>query len=699
MKFGKILQGEHLWSQQYVSYAKFKRLIKRHKFIREERRDNRERKMGEGSKVRRINVAASEGSPLLGSREEASPGAEDQEKGLMQTYSEQDLKADAAEFLGEVMQETVRVEAFYRGMLAEITSKVQAFEGRQHMTHTWSVPSGNTYSQIKRTYKAILALKQFTDLNGEGFRKIVKKYDKTMGTQYLAGFMEELEKHSFYRSKEPYALEERVEALVSRDKLIEMKTETQFSALADTEPLCPNVKLLPLALSLVLFLLALHFPLVPQGQHASRCGAVLVLVTSMWITEAVPYFVTSLLVPILVVLLDVLEVPEHRGSTLDRRAAAQLVLSHMVNHTTILIMGGYSISAAFSRCEIELRIASVLQQIFGHRPRLFILSFMYLGLFLSAMVNNHTAPVLCASVMIPIVRDCPPGSAFSKALLLGLAFACNFGGMVTPIASMQNVVSVQTLEFLGYRISFGLWIAMALPFSMLGVALVWLLLMITLQPDDVKSIPVIVHSKKQVFSPRNIAVLLCTTATILLWSTFSYTGDTLGDLGIISLLFMVLAFGSGLLTEVDFNSFSWHTLFLLGGGNVLGKAISDSRLLHYLAKGIVHNLPRDNQWLLLVEMVCATVVIATFVSHTVSAIILMPIIIKIGVDVGMPVQLGVCSALAVSAASALPFSSFPNVMSLLQTDDFNHPYLTVTDFLKSGIPASLLAIAMIITMG
>lgn len=34
---------------------------------------------------------------------------------------------------------------------------------------------------------------------------------------------------------------------------------------------------------------------------------------------------------------------------MEKPRAAQYVLSHMVNHTTMLILGGYSISAAFSR--------------------------------------------------------------------------------------------------------------------------------------------------------------------------------------------------------------------------------------------------------------------------------------------------------------------------------------------------------------
>lgn len=48
----------------------------------------------------------------------------------------------------------------------------------------------------------------------------------------------------------------------------------------------------------------------------------------------------------------------------------------------------------------------------------------------------------------------------------------------------------------------------------------------------------------------------------------------------------------GPVQQVDFNSFSWHTLFLLGGGNVIGKAIRSSQLLDILARAIVEMLPK-----------------------------------------------------------------------------------------------------------
>lgn len=48
---------------------------------------------------------------------------------------------------------------------------------------------------------------------------------------------------------------------------------------------------------------------------------------------------------------------------------------------------------------------------------------------------------------------------------------------------------------------------------------------------------------------------------------------------------------------------------------------------------------------------------------------------------------------------ALPFSSFPNVNSLLIVDDFQRPYLSVSDFITTGVPLSILTVVLIATLG
>lgn len=48
---------------------------------------------------------------------------------------------------------------------------------------------------------------------------------------------------------------------------------------------------------------------------------------------------------------------------------------------------------------------------------------------------------------------------------------------------------------------------------------------------------------------------------------------------------------------------------------------------------------------------------------------------------------------------ALPFSSFPNINSLLVLDDHGQPYLHVNDFLRVGVIFSLVTSALIVTLG
>lgn len=114
---------------------------------------------------------------------------------------------------------------------------------------------------------------------------------------------------------------------------------------------------------------------------------------------------------------------------------------------------GFSISAAFSKFQYELWIAAFIQRYVGHKPKLFLLCFMFLGLLLSLLIGNVAAPILCSGIMLPIIRDLNRNSLYAKAMLLGLAFACNIGGMLTPVSSPQNAVVVNV-----YPIDFGDWV-------------------------------------------------------------------------------------------------------------------------------------------------------------------------------------------------------------------------------------------------
>ena len=77
------------------------------------------------------------------------------------------------------------------------------------------------------------------------------------------------------------------------------------------------------------------------------------------------------------------------------------------------------------------------------------------------------------------------------------------------------------------------------------------------------------------------------------------------------------------------SSFAWHTLFLLGGSNVLGKVVESSQLLDHMVHFLKHALPA-NRILVAAEVFAAACVMATFVSHSVAAIVVVPIIAHVG---------------------------------------------------------------------
>ena len=467
--------------------------------------------------------------------------------------------------------------------------------------------------------------------------KIIKKHDKILEKTTLENWIPTIERQPFSTSPEPLQLMEVVTSYVSRDKLMEWERfATEEQNKGSNDGVIPAVRVQGLVISIVIFVVSLAVPLItPDDPAASKCLSLLLFTISLWITEAIPYFATALLIPPLVVFLRVLK-DDRPGQLMSADKAAQYVLNHMFNHTTMLLLGGYTISTAFARCQLELRIAAALQKVFGNHPKLFILAVMFLGLFLSMWISNHTAPILCSAIILPIVRDLPTESKFSRCLLLGLAFACNYGGMMTPISSLQNALGVLYLEQAGIEVSFGQWICVATPFCLVCVLLCWVLLVLIIEPDDLKAIPVIVYERKSVLGKRNIAVLLLSLACIGLFASSAFTKSVFGDIGIVSLCYIGIMFGSGMLTEVDFNSLSWHTLFLLGGGNVLGKAVASSGLLEYIFDGIIRALPLQHPWLALLYILLFALVVASFVSHTVASIILMPIIARIGVSMHIP---------------------------------------------------------------
>jgi di/tricarboxylate transporter len=184
-------------------------------------------------------------------------------------------------------------------------------------------------------------------------------------------------------------------------------------------------------------------------------------------------------------------------------------------------------------------------------------------------------------------------------------------------------------------------------------------------------------------------------------------------MGVIAIIPLVIFFGTGILTKEDFNNFLWTVIVLAMGGIALGKAVSSSGLLSTIAEEIRKGVAGMGLFSVLVIFAAMILVVATFISHTVAALIVMPIVAQVGgeMDDPHPRLLIMGAALMCSCAMGLPMSGynspflemlmgrFPNMTAIMQENEVGVRYLSVKDFLKVGVPASMLTFVVVVLVG
>ena len=258
-----------------------------------------------------------------------------------------------------------------------------------------------------------------------------------------------------------------------------------------------------------------------------------------------------------------------------------------------------------------------------------------------------------------MLRTLPSDSNMSKSVIMGLALASNIGGMLSPIASPQNVVAMGIMT---PPPSWPQWFFIVIPVGVVSIVFIWLLLLVTFHPGRGATITPI-RSMKENFSGAQWFVTVVTLFTIGLWCASRSLEGVFGDMGVIAVIPMVLFFGVGILTKEDFNNFPWTIIILAAGGLSLGKAVDSSGLLHTVGSIISAKVEGMGLYGVLVIFSALILVIATFISHTVAALIILPLLFNVGRDMETPAPniLVMAGVLMCSAAMGLPTSGFPNM--------------------------------------
>ncbi len=407
--------------------------------------------------------------------------------------------------------------------------------------------------------------------------------------------------------------------------------------------------------------------------------ALVALAATLWVTEAIPLFVTSFL-------LLFLELGWLRPTMLGLGSTVESsrFLAPFFSNVVLLFLGGFVLSAAFRKYFIDQQLARWVLDRTAGEPSKVLGAVIAVAAVLSMWMSNTATAAMMLGLTIPLLSQIPEGDPFRQALPLGIAFGANFGGLGTPIGTPPNAIAMEAMQEAGDAPGFAMWMAMSLPFLLVFLLASWLLLR-RLYPTKVERVAM-ADTPPVESSTRSRLVVGVSFLTALLWLT---SGLHPLETGTVALIPVIVFFGGGILEREDFLRLPWDVLMLAGGGLSLGAAVEISGL----GDVIVSTIPIETLgfWGIAGALALVAGVMTTFMSNTATANLLVPIV------VGMPsVSTGpllMVVAYACSCTMVLPVSTPPNAMV------FSSGYITTRDLVRPAILLSFVALAASCTLG
>lgn len=465
---------------------------------------------------------------------------------------------------------------------------------------------------------------------------------------------------------------------------------------------------------LILFLtIILFIELDPSKPDITKMAAIAVLMSILWITEAIPLAATALIPLVLFPLLSLLPGEKIAGA--------------YINSVIFLFLGGFLIAIAMETWGLHKRIALKIISIFGGTPNSIIVGFMLAAAFLSMWISNTATAVMMLPIALSIIIKLEEKfgkdktSNFSKSLLLSIAYACSIGGLSTLIGTPPNLALVRIYKIIypeAPEISFGSWMILGLPVALLMLIFSAILITKIFYKVD-KSVKIekkfIAKEYKKLgpatFEEKVIGSVFISTALLWIfrtdmnlgiisirgWSSLFSAPSFIDDGTIaITMAFILFLIPSSdrkstdtILNYQSFEKVPWSIILLFGGGFALASGFSNSGLSDYIGNHL--SLFSHFKIIIIILVVAFTMNFLTeLTSNTATTQMILPILAAVSTSIGIhPLMLMMTATLSASMAFMLPVATPPNTII------FASRRIKVFDMVKVGF---LLNIAGVIVV-
>lgn len=459
--------------------------------------------------------------------------------------------------------------------------------------------------------------------------------------------------------------------------------------------------------------------------EAQATAAIGILMAILWMTEAMPLPITSLLPIAFFPLFGVLDIGEATAPYADE--------------IIFLFMGGFMLALGMQRWGLHRRIALLIVLLVGTRPRRLIGGFMIATAFLSMWISNTATTVLMLPIAASIITvvigqlrreaelpenvdesiEVPEFAAaapsFATALMLGVAYGASIGSVGTLIGTPPNLFMRAFLNSAyGIEIGFGQWMLVGVPLATVFLVITWLLLTRVLYPPEMEYIPggqAVIGSMLERMGPMSRGeriVLVIFLLTGLAWvfrdpvTSWSWlveqapwvteiTDPAIAIAAAIALFAIPVhpRQGEFVMTWEAARELPWNVLLLFGGGLSLATAVQVSELDAWIGSQV-----RVLEFLPIVLLVAATVAIILLLteltSNTATAATFLPILGGVALGIGVdPMLLVIPATLAASCAFMMPVATPPNAIV------FGSGYIAIGQMVRAGVILNMVSIILI----
>ncbi len=381
------------------------------------------------------------------------------------------------------------------------------------------------------------------------------------------------------------------------------------------------------------------------------------LCAAWWMTEAIPVPVTGLIPLALFPLSGVL-------------TANQVALAYGSN-LILLYMGGFILSTAMERSGAHRRIALNMVNTFRGGERSVVFGFMLAAASLSMWISNTATGLMLLPIAMAVLES-TQSKKTKVALLLGVAYACNIGGMGTPIGTPSNLIFMKVYtDTTGETITFIDWMAWGMPALVIFLPLMFLWLTRGLDNRNKLEVP-----SPGEWRPEEKRTLTVFGLTALAWVTrqepfggwsqlinVPQANDASVAMVAVILLFLIPnGKGEKLLDWETAVKIPWGILILFAGGICIATGFVESGISTMIGD-MLASLTGMNLYLLML-MICLIVTFLTeMTSNTATSALLMPILAAAAIGAAIdPKLLMVPAVLTASCAFMLPVATGPNAV-------------------------------------